>query len=135
LRQTRPLLRYVFSLVLAVLCAGSTVHTATTTATEHAQTARVQGVVLYHDPALGLFVQVGGETLQVTGLTGTPLTPGDRVEVTGETAEKDGRRIMSGAKVSVASRPGPASNMLISACSLTSRLHSALLSIVAVRRG
>ena len=99
MRQTRPLLRYVFSLVLAVLCAGSTVHTATTTATEHAQTARVQGVVLYHDPALGLFVQVGGETLQVTGLTGTPLTPGDRVEVTGETAEKDGRRIMSGAKV------------------------------------
>ena len=72
MRQTRPLLRHVFSLVLAVLCAGSTVRTGP----DHhghpslAQTTRVQGVVLYHDPGLGLFVQVGGETVQVTGREG-----------------------------------------------------------------
>jgi len=48
--------------LLAVLCGGSTVNTSTTTAAEHAQTTRVQGVVLYHHTALGLFVQVGGET-------------------------------------------------------------------------
>jgi CheY-like chemotaxis protein len=84
---------------LAVLCAGSTVHTATTTAAEHAQTTRVQGVVLYHDPALGLFVQVGDETLQVTGLAGATFTPGDRVDLTGTTTEKDGRRTMAGPKI------------------------------------
>ena len=99
MRQIRPLLRHIASLVLAVLCGGSTVHTATTAATEPAQITHVQGVVLYHDPALGLFVQVGDETLQVTGLQGAAFTPGDRVDVTGTSTEKDGRRTMSGPKV------------------------------------
>ena len=99
---------YVLSVLVAVLCTGSTVHTATTTATEPAQTVHVQGVVLYHDAALGLFVQVGGETLQVTGLHEL-FTPGDRVDVIGVTAEKDGRRTMTGAKVTrTGSGPLPA---------------------------
>jgi len=82
------------SLLLAVFCAGSTVQTAGTPAP-----ATLQGIVLYQDAALGLFVQAGGETVQVTGLKGAPLTPGDRVDVTGVTAEKDGRRTMTGAHV------------------------------------
>jgi hypothetical protein len=59
----------------------------------------LQGVVLYHDAALGLFVQAGGETVQVAGLQGTAFAPGDRVNVTGVAIEKDGRRTMSEATV------------------------------------
>jgi PAS domain S-box-containing protein len=55
--------------------------------------------VLYHDPVLGLFVQVGGETVQVVGLQGAPLAPGDLVNVSGAATDKDGRRTMSGARV------------------------------------
>jgi PAS domain S-box-containing protein len=110
LRQTlvSAFVRCWFPVLVAVLCAGSTVHTATTAATEPAQPTRVQGVVLYHDPALGLFVEIGGETLQVTGPEGTTFTPGDRVDVTGTTTEKDGRRTMSGKVTRLGSGPLPA---------------------------
>jgi PAS domain S-box-containing protein len=94
----RRTLRHTVSLLVALLCAGATVH-ATTTTNEPALAAHLQGVVLYHDPALGLFVQVGGETVQVTGVPGAPLTPGDRVDVVGAVNVKDGRRTLSGAKV------------------------------------
>ena len=90
MRQPRPSVRYACSLLLALLCAGSTVHTAADT--------RIEGVVLYHDPALGLFVQVGQETVQVTGMDGT-FSPGDQVSVAGDAAEKDGRRTLSAARV------------------------------------
>jgi PAS domain S-box-containing protein len=83
-------------LLLALLCAGSPVHTAAET--------RIEGVVLYHDPALGLFVQVGGETVQALGIEGAPLAPGEQVELTGLAAIKDGRRTLSGSRVS---RRGP----------------------------
>jgi len=89
-RQPRPLVRYAFLLLLALLCAGATAHTADET--------RIEGVVLYHDPALGLFVQVGEETVQATGMTGA-FSPGDHVSVAGDAAEKDGRRTLSGARV------------------------------------
>ena len=59
----------------------------------------LQGVVLYHDPTLGLFVQVGGETVQVVGLKGQAFAPGDRVDVTGVATEKEGRRTLSDAAV------------------------------------
>jgi PAS domain S-box-containing protein len=89
-RQSRPFVRYAFLLLLAMLCAGSTVHTAAET--------RIEGVVLYRDPALGLFVQVGDETVQAVGVEGQTLSPGDRVELTGTAATKDGRRTLSGAR-------------------------------------
>ena len=85
-----PFVRRVLSLLLVLLCAGSTVHTAAET--------RIEGVVLYHDSTLGLFVQVGEETVQVVGMDGT-LSPGDHVSVAGTAAEKDGRRTLSAARV------------------------------------
>jgi PAS domain S-box-containing protein len=85
------------ALLLTVLCAGAPAHAAGT---------QVQGVVLYHDAALGLFVQTGSETVQVVGLQGAPFAPGDRVDVTGVATEKDGRRTMSDAKVARAGTGG-----------------------------
>jgi PAS domain S-box-containing protein len=95
----RHTLRHVVSLLVALLCAGATVHATTTTSNEPSPAARLKGVVLYQDPALGLFVQVGGETVQVTGVRNDAFSPGDRVDVAGAVTYKDGRRTLSGARV------------------------------------
>ena len=101
MRQPHPVVRYVLSLLLTVFSTGSTVHAVATAASDAkpVETTRVQGVVLYHDPALGLFVQVGGETLQVVGLQRPPFAPGDRVEAAGVAVTKDGRRCLTNARV------------------------------------
>jgi PAS domain S-box-containing protein len=97
--RLRQLARHLLVLLLTLVCTGSTVRAvAAAPDTTPAQTT-LQGVVLYHDPMLGLFVQVGGETVQVVGLTGTPLAPGDLVDVTGVATEKEGRRSLSSAAV------------------------------------
>jgi PAS domain S-box-containing protein len=104
-RQSHPVARYMCSLLLTLLCAGSPVHAAQETGGAPG-TARFQGVVLYHDPVFGLFVQVAGETVQVTGVTGSTFMPGDRVDVTGAATTKDGRRTVSGTRIT-ALGPGP----------------------------
>ena len=64
----------------------------------------MQGVVLYHDATLGLFVQVGQATVQVSGAYGGPFAPGDRVQMSGTPDDKDGHRTLAGATVT---RLGP----------------------------
>jgi hypothetical protein len=89
-RQPHSLVRYAFLLLLALaVCRGHRAHSCRD---------RIEGAVLYHDPALGLFVQVGDETVQVTGMAGS-FSPGDHVSVAGDAAEKDGRRTLSAARV------------------------------------
>jgi PAS domain S-box-containing protein len=97
-RQAHPVVRHIFSLLLAVLCAGSTVHAGAAPEAAPAPTT-LHGIVLYHDPMLGLFVQVGSETVQVAGVEGAPFTSGERVEVTGAVSQKDGRRTVNGPRV------------------------------------
>ena len=100
MRQPRTSVRHLLTLLLMVWCAGSPVHAVGAQAQEAASARHtLQGVVLYHDAALGLFVQAGGETVQVVELQGAAFAPGDRVTVTGVTIDKDGRRTMSEAKV------------------------------------
>jgi PAS domain S-box-containing protein len=91
---------YLRALLLTVLCTVAPVQAVGAQAQEGAAARdTVQGVVLYHDAALGLFVQAGGETLHVVGLQGSAFAPGDRVNVTGTAIDKDGRRTMSEATV------------------------------------
>jgi PAS domain S-box-containing protein len=93
--RLRQPVRRLLALLLTVLCTGSTVHAV---AAAPAPTT-LQGVVVYHDPTLGLFVQVGSETVHVVGLKGQPFAPGDRVDVTGMATAKEGRRTLSDAAV------------------------------------
>src|SRR6185369_17192767 len=72
-RQPGSIAKYALSLLLAAFSAASTARAAAQPAP--VEPARVLGVVLYHDPRFGLFVQVGSETVQAVGVDGTPLTP------------------------------------------------------------
>ena len=111
MRQTGSIVNYALSLLLTGLCAVSPLRAA---ATSSAETTQVRGVVLYNDPTFGVFVQVGSETVQATGLRGVPLTPGDRVELTGVEETKDGHRTLSGTSVSrLGTAPLPAARAVM----------------------
>jgi PAS domain S-box-containing protein len=91
-RQNR-FIRLVFPLLLAAVGATVTVRGA------GPESTTLEGVVLYHDPTLGLFVQTSGETVEVAGVNDATFAPGDRVSVAGQPASKDGRRTIGGARV------------------------------------
>jgi PAS domain S-box-containing protein len=120
--------RTLFASLLAVICAGAPVHTGAPS-----QHLEEKGVVLYHDAALGLFVQAGDETVNVTGLEDVTFAPGDRVEITGTAREKDGRRVVGGATVTrVGSGPLPAPRAIDTASLATDEGRDDWISVVAV---
>ena len=80
-------IRNVFYCLLTALCAAPLAWAQTGTATPNTIATHVQGLVLYDDPGFGLFVQVGRETVRVTGARGGPFTPGELVDVTGAEAQ------------------------------------------------
>ena len=71
-------IRYVFCCLLTALCAAPLASARTGTAAPNTTAGRAQGLVLYDDPGFGLFVQVGRETVRVTGAKGGPFRPGAR---------------------------------------------------------
>ena len=89
--------------------------------------------MLYDDPGFGLFVQVGRETVRVTGARGGPFTPGELVDVTGTEAQAEDGRTLSNARVTRAgSEPLPAARAIATSMLATDRSSDDWVSFVGV---
>jgi len=73
-------------------------HGAGDSATLHAP-VRVTGIVVYADPADGLFVSADQQTFRIQPTPAEPLAPGDHVEITGRRDDQGDIRVVADAHV------------------------------------
>ncbi len=126
-------IRYVLYCLLTALCAAPLASAQTGAATPSAAAGHAQGQVLYDDPRFGLFVQVGRETVRVTGAKGGPFMPGELVHVAGTEAQTEGRRTLSNARVTRAgSEPLPPSRTIATSMLATDQSTDDWVSFVGV---
>src|ERR1044071_4444972 len=91
-------------LVVAALLTAATATSAQTTTPAPRPSDSLSGVVLYSDPTLGIFVQVGEETVTIRSTQTADTRPGDRIRATGIRQFRDGRRFLDNP---IRTRSGP----------------------------